>query len=181
MRQACLLADRGQAAFVEEALHALPLHLCSVDVALAIDGNVMEVLELTRTTSDAPEAADHLPVAAANHMDLAIGIVRGEPIGLSLVRPEHGRAGDARRCRVAQDGDFAHKGAVLLEDLNSVVATVGNHDLPIGGDSEAVHRIVELLRQNLRIIGDLLVRRGLAIGTQARLNAPVSASNTTTR
>jgi hypothetical protein len=29
-------------AFVEEALHALPLHLSSVDVALAIDGNVME-------------------------------------------------------------------------------------------------------------------------------------------
>src|SRR5271170_8034898 len=75
-----LLADRRQAAPVEEALHALALHLGGVDVALAIDGNVVKVFELTRTTSNAPEAADQLPVAAADHMDLAIGIVRGEPI-----------------------------------------------------------------------------------------------------
>jgi hypothetical protein len=52
------LTYRGQVAFVEEALHALPPHLCGVDVAFAMDGNVMEVLELTRTASDAPEAAD---------------------------------------------------------------------------------------------------------------------------
>src|SRR6202035_441860 len=92
-----LLADRRQAALVEEPLHALALHLGGIDVALAVDGDVVEVLELARTASDASEAADQLPVAAADHMDLAIGIVRGEPIGLPFVRPEHGRAGHARR------------------------------------------------------------------------------------
>ena len=92
-----LLADRRQAALVEEALHALALHLGGIDVALAVDGDVVEVFELTRTTPDAPEAADHLPVAAADDMNLAIGIVRGEPIGLPLIRPENGRAGHARR------------------------------------------------------------------------------------
>src|ERR1700730_17824103 len=105
-----LLADRRQAALVEEALHALALHLGGVDVALAVDGDVVEVFELTRTAPHAPEAADHLPVAAADHMDLAIGIVRGEPIGLPLIRPEHGRAGHARARRVAQDRDFTQKG-----------------------------------------------------------------------
>src|SRR5215469_9054587 len=164
-----LLTDRGQATLVEEALHALALHLGGVDVALAVDTNVVEVFELSRAAPHAPEAADHLPVAAAEHMDLAIGIVRGEPIGLPLIRPEHGRAGHARRRRVAQDRDFAHKGTVLLEQLNAVVATVGNHHLPVGGDPDAVHRIVELLRQNLRIIRDLLVCRRLAIGTPGAL------------
>src|ERR1700674_1580067 len=91
-----LLTDRRQAALVEEALHALTLHLGGVDVALAVDGDVVEVFELTRTTPHAPEAADHLPVAAADHMDLAIGIVRGEPIGLPLIRPENGRSSHAR-------------------------------------------------------------------------------------
>src|ERR1700688_1639058 len=90
-----LLADRRQAALVEEALYALALHLGGVDVALAVDGNVVEVFELTRATPHAAEAAHHLPVAAAEHMDLAVGIVRGEPIGLPLIRPEHGRAGHA--------------------------------------------------------------------------------------
>src|SRR5271155_3229164 len=69
--------------------------------------------------------AHQLPVAAPDHMDLAIGVVRGEPIGLPLIRPEHGRAGHTRRRRVAQDRDFAHKGTVLLEHLDAVVAAVG--------------------------------------------------------
>jgi hypothetical protein len=51
------LADRRQAALVEEALHALALHLGGVDVTLAVDGDVVEVLELTRPTPHAPEAA----------------------------------------------------------------------------------------------------------------------------
>src|SRR6516225_4936862 len=164
-----LLADRRQATLVEEALQALALHLGGVDVALAVDGDVVEVFELTRATPHAPEAADHLPVAAADHMDLAVGIVRGEPIGLPLIRPEHRRAGHARPRRVAQDRDFAHEGTVLLEYLDAVVAAVGNHHLPVGGDPDAVHRIVELLRQNLRIISDLLVCRLLAIGTPGTL------------
>src|SRR6516165_3878171 len=77
-----LLADRRQAALVEEALHALALHLGGVDIALAVDRYVVEVFELARTTPHAPEARDHLPVAATDDVDLAIGIVRGEPIGL---------------------------------------------------------------------------------------------------
>jgi hypothetical protein len=56
-----LLADWRQAALVEEALHALALHLGGVDVALAVDADVVEVFELTRAAPYAPKAADHLP------------------------------------------------------------------------------------------------------------------------
>src|SRR5579864_8137134 len=97
--QSHLWADGRQAALVEEALHALALHLGGVDVAFAVDADVVEVLELTGAATDAPEAADHLPVTAAQNMDLPVGVVRGEPISLPLVRPEYGRAGDARRGR----------------------------------------------------------------------------------
>src|SRR5215813_2656585 len=97
MREAQLLADRRQAALVEEPLHALALYFGGVDVALAVDGDVVEVFELTRTTPHPSEAADDLPVAAADHVDLAVGIVRGEPMGLPFIRPEDGRAGHARR------------------------------------------------------------------------------------
>ena len=67
-----LLADRREAALVGEVLHALALHFGGVDVALAVDGDVVEVFELTRIAPHASEAADHLPVAAADHMDLRL-------------------------------------------------------------------------------------------------------------
>ena len=51
----------------------------------------MEVLELARPATDASEVSDDRPVAAADDVDLPIGIIGGEPVGLSLVGPEYRR------------------------------------------------------------------------------------------
>src|SRR5215472_13636644 len=109
--------DRRQAALREEALHALALHLGGVDVAVLVDGDVVQILELAGTTPDAPEIADDRSIAFAQNMDLTVRIVRGEPIALVLVRPEHGRARHTRRGGIAQHRNFADKLAVLFEHL----------------------------------------------------------------
>src|SRR5437867_2734402 len=100
------LIDRGQTALVQEALDALALHLGGIDVALGVDSDVVEVLELARPATDASEVSDDCPVAAADDVDLPIGIIGGEPVGLSLVGPEYGRPGDARTGRVTQHRIF---------------------------------------------------------------------------
>src|SRR5207244_6041108 len=96
------LIDRRQTALVQEALDALALHLGGIDVALGVDSDVVEVLELARPATDAAEVSDDRPVAAADDVDLPIGIIGGEPVGLALVGPEYGRPRDARTRRVTQ-------------------------------------------------------------------------------
>src|SRR5262249_29990465 len=70
-----LLPDRRQAALISKFLHALTLDFGGVDVALGVNGDVVEVFELARATSNATEAAHHRAVAPAQHMDLAVRII----------------------------------------------------------------------------------------------------------
>src|SRR5207247_5632511 len=120
------LIDRGQTTLVQEALDALALHLSGIDVALGVDSDVVEVLELARPAADASEVSDDRPVAAADGVDLPIGVIGGEPVGRSMVGPEDRRPGGALTRRATQHRIFAHEGAVLLEHLNAVVAAVGD-------------------------------------------------------
>jgi len=50
------------------------------------------------------------------------------------------------------------------EGLDPVVAAVADHDEPLLGEPDAMHRVVELLRRRrMRIVGQFVVSRRLAV------------------
>src|SRR4051812_39327792 len=101
---------------VAEFLHALALHFGAVDVALAVDADEVEVVELAELMADAAVRADEASVGAIDDMELAVRVVDHQQIGLRRVRPFHDRADGAGEA-VFQDEDFTHEGAVLAEHL----------------------------------------------------------------
>ena len=82
-------------------------------------------------------------------MELAVGVVDYEQIGLLRVRPFHDRA-DGAGIAVLEHEHFLHEGAVLAEELHAVVLAVAHHDQAVVGDGDAVHRIGEVLRRRRR-------------------------------
>src|SRR2546426_6141097 len=86
----------SEPAHVAEPLHALALHLRGVDVALAVDREVVEVHELPEIGPDPAEITDDDAVAASDDMELTVRIVGGDEIALRRVGPEHRRADGSR-------------------------------------------------------------------------------------
>src|SRR5687768_18476479 len=76
-------------AHIAESLDALALHFSGVDVALAVDSEIVEVVELPGEVTDAAGLADDNAVAPAHHMELAVRIVRDDHVGLLCIGPEH--------------------------------------------------------------------------------------------
>src|SRR5262249_16281811 len=85
-------ALRSQSAEIAEFLHALSLHLGGVDVALAVDADEVEIVELAELMADAADAVDDLAGRAIDDMELAVRVVDHQQIGLLRVRPLHDRA-----------------------------------------------------------------------------------------
>src|SRR5215475_15032342 len=80
-------APPSQPAEIAEFLHALALHLGAVDIALAVDADEVEVVELAELVADAAERPHQPPVGAVDHVELAVGIVDHQEIGLRRIRP----------------------------------------------------------------------------------------------
>ena len=92
--------------------------------------------------------------------------------GCSRRRPRRGSSGPRSREKSRshteplprgrrRQGELAHEGAVLLEDLDPVVHPVADVDEPVGRDAHAVHRVPELL--------DARVARRPAVGAPVAL------------
>jgi hypothetical protein len=73
LRGAC-----SQPADVPEFLHALALHLGAVDVAVAIDADEVDVVELAELVADAAPGTDEFAVGAIDGVELAVRIVDDE-------------------------------------------------------------------------------------------------------
>jgi hypothetical protein len=146
------------------------LHFGGVDVAFAVDGEIVEVFELAGVGSDASPAAEALAIAPTQHVEFAVRIVGDHHVALLRVGPEHDRAGRARNA-FRHHAEFFDVGAVLLEDLDAVVAAIADIDLAVPGHPDAVHGVRELLRQLLIALVDrhLHVCGRLAIGAPMAL------------
>src|SRR6516165_1220942 len=142
---------------IAEFLHALALHFGGVDVALAVDADEVEVVELAELMADAAERPHQPAVGAIDHVELAVGVVDHQEIGLRRIRPLYDRADGAGRT-LLEHRDFAHEGPVLAEHLHAVVAAVAHQHQPVIGHGDAMHGIAELLgRRTLRVPVDLRV------------------------
>ncbi len=60
----------SQPADITELLHPLALHLGGVDVALAVDAEIVEVFELAGIMSDAPERGEPGALLARQDVEL---------------------------------------------------------------------------------------------------------------
>src|SRR5712691_9641506 len=131
-----------------ELLDALPgVHLGGEDVALPVDGDVVQRRELADLASGPAEAAERLPGGVVDDAHLAVHAVDRVDESLLRVGREDevvDRAGAARRLLVDLLGDEA---AVLAEDLQAIVDAVANENEPVLVDADAVHGIAELLRR----------------------------------
>src|SRR5712691_448584 len=131
-----------------ELLDALSgVHLGGEDVALPVDGDVVQRRELADLASGPAEAAERLPGGVVDDAHLAVHAVDRVDESLLRVGREDevvDRAGAARRLLVDLLGDEA---AVLAEDLQAIVDAVANENEPVLVDADAVHGIAELLRR----------------------------------
>src|SRR5262245_46935163 len=156
-------------AHIPKLLYALALHLGAVDVAFAVDADEVQIIELAELVADAADAVHDLAAHAIDHMKLAVRVIHDQEIGLRRVGPFDDRA-DRALIAVLEHEGLAHEGAVLAEELHAIVLAVADHDQPINGDGDAVHRVGELLRwRPLEIPVDLLVARPVAIGAPVPL------------
>src|SRR3954453_6888564 len=146
------------------------IHLGGEDVALTVDGDVVQRSEHAHLPSGATEAAErffrrvvdqtHLAVHAIDHIDELLLLVGRE---YEIVD----RAGATRCLLIDMLGDEA---AVLAENLQAIVDAVADMDETILVDANAMHRIAELLRWRAgRIVG-----RRLLIAWLVAIGAPVA-------
>src|SRR5258707_15347336 len=117
---------------IAELLQALALHFGGVDVALAVDADDVEVVELAELMADATIGTEELAVGAIDDVELAVGIVDHDEVGLCGIRPLRDRA-DRAGCAVLEHRKFAHEGPVLAEHLHAVVAAVAHQHQPVIG------------------------------------------------
>src|SRR5262245_6831868 len=74
---------------IAELLHARALHLGAVDVALAVDADEVEVVELAELMADAAVGAHEAAVGAVDDVELAIRVVDHQQISLRRIWPLH--------------------------------------------------------------------------------------------
>src|SRR5215475_10116859 len=81
------IGTESQPAEIAKLLHALALHLGAVDIALAVDADEVEVVELAELVADAPDAVHHLAADAVDHVELAVRVVHDQEISLRCIGP----------------------------------------------------------------------------------------------
>src|SRR5262249_33517761 len=162
-----LILDVGAAEFLDSLAG---VDLGGEDVALAVDGDVVQRRELADLAAGPAAAAARLARGVVADAPLAVHAVDHVDELLLGVGREHevvDRAGAARRLLVDLLGDEA---AVLVKDLQAVVDAVADEDEPVLVDADAVHGVAELLRRRLCRI----VRRGLRVARLVAVGPPVA-------
>src|SRR5262245_38063886 len=97
-----------------------------IELALLVDGEVVDSTELARLVPVPAEMADDAAVVAYErpHMVvLAVGVVQP---GLGYVVGDVDIPCRSAAARRARDDEFLHEGSVLLEDLDAVVRPVAH-------------------------------------------------------
>src|SRR5712691_6497043 len=152
----------GERTLEDELLSALPgVHLGRVDIAPGVHGEVVHPVERTRLAPVPPKLCEDFAALAQERphvVVLTVGVV--EPGLGRVVRDVHvpHRAAAARRGR---DDELLDEGAVLLEDLDAVVAPVADVEEPVPGEPDAVDRVAEGL--HARVAGRTAVGAPVAL------------------
>src|SRR5215472_1621282 len=162
--QALFQRVRGQPEFLD-ALGVVDF--AGIDVTELVHGHGMDPVELAGVAAAAAEPADHAAILALQNAYLVVLPVGVQQISLLGIGPDREVPRRAIAERVLLKEPLLHEGAVLLEDLDTVLRAVADIDLAVIGNLDTMHGVPELLlRRPLRIIGRLLVVvRDVAIGT----------------
>src|SRR6185295_3068261 len=124
-----------------EFLDALTgLDFRGIEVALAVDRDVVERGELARLAAGPAEAAEHLLRRPVDDAHLAVHAVDHVDESLLSVRREHQVVDRAGAARVLLEHMLRHEAAVLAEDLHAVVGAVAHVHQAIAREADAVHR-----------------------------------------
>src|SRR4029453_16200378 len=132
-----------------EAAELLPpltgVDLGRKDVALPVDGDVVQRRELADLSSGAAEAAERLLRGAIDDAHLAVHAVDHVDQLLLFIRREYQVVDRARAARCSLEDVLGDEAAVLAKDLQAVVAAIADVDEAVPVDSDAMHRVAELL------------------------------------
>src|SRR5690242_13032133 len=161
----------SQPADVLELLHALALHLGAVDVALRVDADEVQVVELAELVADAAPGADKLTGRAVDGVELAVRVIDHKQIALLRVRPHHDRA-DRAGIALLQYEEFPHEGAVLAKHLHAIVLAVADQHEAILRNGDAVDLVGEMRRR--RRIGPLVPGCLLLVARRFTVGAPMA-------
>src|SRR6185503_10793579 len=120
--------------------------------ALGVELYLVRLVELAGPGAVFAEGAEHRAIGPAHEADLLVArIVHGHE-ALGLVGPEGDIADGAGPARLLVVDVFGDEGAVLLEDLHTVVQAIRHIDEPVLGDADAVDDAKLLRRGRARIV-----------------------------
>src|SRR3989442_10819224 len=130
----------------DELLGALAgVDLRRIDVALAVDGEVVDPVELPGASAIAAEGAEDAAALAGEHPDvvvLAVGVV--EDRLLAVGREVHVPGGSVA-ARLGRDDELLAERSVLAKDLEAVVLPVAHVEHAVARKPHAVHGVAEAL------------------------------------
>src|SRR5215472_18350336 len=140
---------RGQPEFLD-ALGVVDF--AGIDVTELVHGHGMDPVELAGVAAAAAEPADHAAILALQNAYLVVLPVGVQQISLLGIGPDREVPRRAIAERVLLKEPLLHEGAVLLEDLDTVLRAVADIDLAVIGNLDTMHGVPELLlRRPLRI------------------------------
>src|SRR5262249_23409712 len=76
-----------QPAEIAKFLHALALHFGGVDVAFAVDREIVQVVELAGAVAHVAEGGDVFSVSAVEQVEFCVGIIQYQQVGCRCVGP----------------------------------------------------------------------------------------------
>src|SRR4029453_16963626 len=129
-----------------ELLHPLTgIDLGRKDVALPVDGDVVQRRELADLSSGSAKAAERLLRGAIDDAHLAVHAVDHVDQLLLSVRREYEVVDRTGAPRCFLEDVLGDEAAVLAKDLQAVVAGIATVDEAVLVDTDAMHRVAELL------------------------------------
>ena len=139
--------QRGRESLEHEPLRARARRdLAGVEVALRIDRQVMQALEVARFLAALAKLIEDLQALPVEHGDVRVAVVGDIEELLLRVGGERQSGRRLRRRPGSIDERLRHELPVRREDLHSPVRTVGHVDKPVVRDLDGVHRPAELPR-----------------------------------
>ena len=120
--------------------------LAGVEVALGIDRQVMQALEVARLLAALTELIEDLQALAIEHCDVRVAVVGDVEELLLRVGGEREAGRRLRRRTGSIDERLRHVLPFRREHLHSAVRTIGHVDQAVVRDLDGVHRPAELLR-----------------------------------
>src|SRR5262245_44692854 len=129
-----------------ELLHPLTgIDLGRKDVALPVDGDVVQRRELTDLSSGSAKAAERLLRGAIDNANLAVHAVDHVDQLLLFIGREYEVVDRTGAARCSLEDVLGDEAAVLAKEREAVVAAIADVDKAVRAATDAMHRVAELL------------------------------------